>query len=158
MKCQNKIDHDIRVSWWYDPFSRSQLHKQQRGGIDSNGCCGSAKVQHSTFVKNPVIICSICISNSANRAEKVRVHTRLFETFRDLETSMQGIYIMFETSRPQNMWVQVHPLHPLVCRPCAFHCRYNAIKKRVFLLNWYIICIVLYYKDVHIKFKYCKKK
>ena len=105
----------------------------KEGGIDSNGCCGSAKVQHSTFVKIPVIICSICISNSANRAEKVRVHTRLFETFRDFETLMQGIYIMFETSRPQNMWVQVHPLHPLVCRPCAFHCRYNAIKKEVFL-------------------------
>ena len=71
----------------------------KEGGIDSNGCCGSAKVQHSTFVKIPVIICSICISNSANRAKKVRVHMRLFETFRDFDT--RNLYYVrdFETTK-----------------------------------------------------------
>ena len=45
---------------------------------------------------------------------------RLFETFRDFKTLKQGIYSMFETSRPQNLWVRVHPLHPLVWRLCTY--------------------------------------
>ena len=49
------------------------------------------------------------------------------ETFRDFESSRKGIYNMFETSRPQNLWVQVHPLHPLVWRPCIYVYFYKVI-------------------------------
>ena len=72
----------------------------------------------------------------------VWVQTRLFTTFQDFETSRWGIYSMFETSRPQYLWLQEHLLHLtslalliLYTVHCSTRCQVYLMLKSIFIFQ-----------------------